>query len=134
MKVFRSLLWIQGLYILIIAIWPLVHIESFMKVTGYKTDIWLVKTVGALGIPVGLTLLSYLFIRTDCRPAFVLGALTALAFAFVDFYYPLRDVISDIYIVDGWVQVLFLLTWSYIFIREYHKFKAPSPTAFIHTE
>lgn len=33
---------IQGCYYLITLIWPLVHIKSFMAVTGYKRDVWLV--------------------------------------------------------------------------------------------
>jgi hypothetical protein len=85
-----------------------------MDVTGYKTDIWLVKTVGALLIPVSLTLGIYAFIRTDRRPAFILGALTAVAFASIDFYYALSDVISDIYIADGVVELAFLLIWIYL--------------------
>ena len=29
-------------------IWPLLDIESFQDVTGSKTDLWLVRTVGVL--------------------------------------------------------------------------------------
>ena len=46
----------QGLYFLVTAIWPLVHIASFMKVTGPKRDIWLVKTVATVIGAVGLAL------------------------------------------------------------------------------
>lgn len=39
---------LQGLYYSISGIWPLLSIDTFMAVTGPKTDIWLVKTVGVL--------------------------------------------------------------------------------------
>jgi hypothetical protein len=93
MKLFRIIVWVQGIYTLVTAIWPIVDIESFMMVTGYKTDVWLVKTVGALLIPVAGCLISFLFIQTDRRPAFVLGGLTCIAFICIDFYYALTDVI-----------------------------------------
>ena len=39
---------IQGLYFLVSGVWPIIHIASFLKITGPKTDLWLVKTVGVL--------------------------------------------------------------------------------------
>ena len=111
MKLFRLTVSMQATYILITAIWPLIHIESFMEVTGYKTDIWLVKTVGALLIPIAACLYAYLLIETDRRPAIVLGSLTAIAFLAIDLYYALTDVISDIYLADGAVEFIFLTLW-----------------------
>jgi hypothetical protein len=126
MKFVRLVLWVQSLYILITAIWPILDIESFMLVTGPKTDIWLVKTVGALLIPIGLTLGSYLFIHTDIRPAILLGSITALAFAIIDFYYALNDVISDIYLLDGILEIIFLLFWLYILLSKDRRVKEDS--------
>lgn len=114
MKLYRTLLWVQSAYTLLTALWPLIDIKSFMIVTGYKTDIWLVKTVGALLIPVAVTLGSHLFIQGSHRHAIILGALTAAAFSCIDFYYALNDVISDIYMVDGFLELIFLSLWIYI--------------------
>lgn len=110
----RALLWIQGVYTLMTAIWPLVDIESFVQVTGPKTDIWLVKTVGALLIPIALSLLLHLFLSMDHLMAFILGSLTSGAFITVDCYYALNDVISDIYLADAAIQIVFLTWWIYI--------------------
>jgi hypothetical protein len=126
MKLVRLVLWVQSLYILLTAIWPILDIESFMLVTGSKTDIWLVKTVGALLLPIGLTLGSFLFIPTDIRPAILLGSATALAFVTIDFYYALNDVISDIYLLDGIVEIGFLLFWSYILLSKNWRIKEDS--------
>jgi hypothetical protein len=117
MKLFRLLLLVQSSYILLTAIWPIIDIKSFMAVTGYKEDIWLVKTVGALLIPVAICLGLHLFIRTDYRIALALGGLTAIAFACIDFYYALNDVIRDIYMADGVLQLIFLITWVWIIIK-----------------
>ncbi|HEX8038350.1 MAG TPA: hypothetical protein VF490_04345 [Chryseosolibacter sp.] len=107
----RPLLWTQATYIMVTAIWPLVDIASFMYVTGEKTDVWLVKTVGALLVPVAACLYTHLFIETDHRPALVLGSLTAVAFISIDFYYALTDVISDIYLADGILEIMFVVGW-----------------------
>lgn len=120
MKIFRLLLWSQATYILLTATWPLIHLESFVAVTGYKHDVWLVKTVGALLIPVAITLYMHLFINTDHRPAIALGGLTALALITVDCYYAFNDVISDIYLADGIVELFFLTLWAYVAVRRKH--------------
>jgi len=105
---------LQGIYFLITGIWPLLHIDSFQKITGPKTDLWLVKTVGALLIPVAVTLYSHRAIQGNHWHAVILGSLTALAFICIDFYYALNDVISDIYLADGMVELIFLTGWIYI--------------------
>lgn len=64
MRLLRLLIISQATYIFLTALWPLVHLESFMAVTGYKTDVWLVKTVGALLIPVAASMNTYLAART----------------------------------------------------------------------
>jgi hypothetical protein len=89
-----------------------------MFVTGYKTDIWLVKTVGALLIPIALTLASFLLIRGNLMQAILLGSTTAIAFAIIDFYYALNDVVHDIYMADGILQVIFLISWMIIFAEQ----------------
>ncbi|WP_276370899.1 hypothetical protein [Chryseolinea sp. H1M3-3] len=121
MNVFKSLIIVQSSYTFITAAWPIVHIQSFMEVTGYKTDVWLVKTVGALLIPVASCLFSFLWIWRDRRPAVILGVLTCLAFISIDFYYALTDVISDIYLVDGFVQIVFLFCWIYILAKHHDR-------------
>lgn len=118
MKLFRYLVWTQATYILVTAIWSLVHIESFMAVTGGKTDVWLVKTVGALLVPVAISLYFHLFIDTDHRPAVALASLTALAFLCIDVYYALADVISDIYLADAVVELIFLCLWIFFILSK----------------
>jgi hypothetical protein len=119
MRILRWLLIVQSSYIMITAVWPIVDIESFIMVTGPKTDIWLVKTVGALLIPVALCLAVFLLPGTEPTAALVLGAGTAISFITVDFYYALNDVISDIYMADGVLQIAFLVAWIAVIADRY---------------
>jgi hypothetical protein len=39
---------IQGIYFFVFGIWPILSMSTFLKITGPKTDLWLVKTVGLI--------------------------------------------------------------------------------------
>ena len=54
----RLIFWLQGGYYLITGLWPLIHIPSFLWLTGPKTDLWLVKTVGLLAAVIGMVILA----------------------------------------------------------------------------
>ncbi len=113
MRFERILITLQSIYILLTALWPILHIESFMDVTGPKTDVWLVKTVGALLLPIAVALL-YQLTQPRSLTAILLGGLSAIAFVVIDFYYALSGTISDVYLTDGIVQLVFLLGWMVV--------------------
>jgi hypothetical protein len=48
----------QGFFYLATGLWPFISASSFQKVTGPKTDFWLVKTVGVLVSVIGGALIS----------------------------------------------------------------------------
>ena len=48
---------IQGAYFVATGVWSRVDIDSFQRVTGPKTDLWLVNTVGVLVTAIGLGLI-----------------------------------------------------------------------------
>jgi protein-S-isoprenylcysteine O-methyltransferase Ste14 len=56
-KVAQLLAWVQAVYYLITGIWPLLSIKTFEKLTGPKTDKWLVKTVGVVVTVIGSVLM-----------------------------------------------------------------------------
>jgi predicted anti-sigma-YlaC factor YlaD len=49
---------VQGGFYAVTGVWALVDLDSFMAVTGPKTDLRLVKTVGALVTVIGGVLLT----------------------------------------------------------------------------
>jgi hypothetical protein len=118
MKAYKTILISHACYILLTGLWPIVDIRSFMFVTGPKTDIWLVKTVGALLVPVGVSMLSAIA-RQDSRPIKILGSGIALAFLSIDVYYASTDVISDIYLADAVVEIVFLIGWIFLLFHEH---------------
>lgn len=48
MPLARKLLLIQGAYYALTGLWPLFSVRTFQRVTGPKSDLWLVKTAGLL--------------------------------------------------------------------------------------
>jgi hypothetical protein len=103
---------LQGACYLLSGAWALVHIESFQRVTGQKTDLWLVKTVGLLlvGIGAGLILAA---MRRQFDPALILIAMaSAAALLAIDVTYALKRVIPPIYLLDAAVEAAFLGWWA----------------------
>ena len=112
----RTLLIIQGVYTSLTAIWPLIDIEGFMAVTGFKTDQWLVKTVGALLIPVAVSFFLASRQKQPNWPVYILAAGSCISFAAIDFYYTGIDRIKWVYQADGFLQLLFLINWSVLLL------------------
>lgn len=104
---------LQGLYFIITGIWPLVHIESFLYITGYKTDIWLVKTVGILILPYSI-LCFYTIINMKRNTAIaIVNMMCCLGLAWVDLYYYLRGIISWVYLIDFALEMIFSAYWFF---------------------
>jgi uncharacterized membrane protein YhfC len=102
---------IQGIYFLITGIWPLLHIDSFQKITGPKTDLWLVKTVGALVTVVG-AVLSLAAWQQRVSPLIRLLAIgNALALGAIDVIYVARRRIRPVYLLDALLEAAFIVAW-----------------------
>lgn len=117
MDFLTGILFTQNAYILITALWPVFHMKSFLKITGFKTDVWLVKTVSALLIAISFCGFSYFFINGSYYPIAVLLCTTAGGMISVDFYYVYKKIISKVYLLDGMVEIFFLLSWFFLFMK-----------------
>ena len=103
---------IQGLYFLISGVWPILHIASFLKITGPKTDIWLVKTVGVLLMAIGAALL-YAGVRDQITPSiFILGIGSAAGLTAIEIIYVSKKVISPIYLLDAVIEIILMIWWK----------------------
>ena len=111
---FNIILWLYVVYYFTTGIWPLIDIKSFMKVTGPKTDVWLVKTVGLLLAGVSVCLVVYFFMKADQSVIGTLAAVCSICLAGIDFYYAGKKVISPVYLIDGIIQVIFFIAWIII--------------------
>jgi hypothetical protein len=101
----------QALYYVASGVWPLVHIRSFLIVTGPKTDLWLVKTAGILITVIGGTLIVAVATEQITVAIFALAVGSQLALAAVDVIYVAKKVIAKIYLLDAAVELLLFAGW-----------------------
>jgi hypothetical protein len=107
-----GLAWTQGIFYLATGIWPLLHMESFLWVTGPKVDLWLVQTVGILVAVVGAVLLLGAIRHRIGPELMLLAAGCAAGLAGIDIYYALADRISDIYLMDALAEIGLVALWG----------------------
>ena len=101
---------VQGLYYLATGLWPIFHINSFLLVTGPKTDLWLVKTVGILVAVIGTVLLSASRSRRISDEIILLATGSALGLAIVDVVYARQ--ISSVYLADAAAELGLVALWA----------------------
>ena len=103
----KHILLLQSVYYFLTGLWPLVDINSFMEVTGPKTDLWLVKMVGALTVAISIALFnSY---RSHNQPSTVLAVCSAFAYFVIDVYYYFDGQISFVYMLDAVVEATIII-------------------------
>lgn len=91
-------------YYVATGVWPVVHLRSFMALTGPKTDTWLVRTFGAFIAALGIGLWPG---RSSHRPAHErMAVLGAVSLAVCDAVFVARGRISPIYLADAAAESL----------------------------
>lgn len=105
----------QGAYYILTGLWALVDIDTFMQVTGPKTDTWLVKALAFLFCAIGLVLVLAWSEKALLLPS-MLALCTAVFMASIDFYFYMKGTIPGVYALDGILQILFaagvLVCWA----------------------
>jgi hypothetical protein len=108
----RAVATAQAGFYLTSGIWPLLDRGSFERVTGPKSDFWLVQTVGLCVASIGLGLASAVRrgrpVGQDLR---VVAVSSALGLAAVDLVFVSRGRISKVYLLDAAVETVFALGW-----------------------
>lgn len=105
----------QSLYFVPFSIWGLLHIRSFMWVTGKKTDTWLVKTVCLLLTTVG-AVVGRAGKKNRVTPEIAaLGIGSSASLAAIDLWYTrkgrirwvyLLDAVANIGLIGGWLAAI----------------------------
>jgi hypothetical protein len=111
MKILQITLFIQSIYYILTGLWPIIHIKSFMSITGPKMEQWLVKTVGWLILVIAITLFSAFYMLQFTLSVMVLGMASTIIFIGIDVYYYQKGIISKIYLMDAGIESLLLLGW-----------------------
>src|SRR4051812_49136525 len=78
---------VQAMFYVVSGLWSIVSIDSFMRVTGPKRDIWLVKTVGVLTAVLGVALGLGGRRKRPSREVSFLAVGSAAGFAVIDAIY-----------------------------------------------
>jgi hypothetical protein len=102
----------QSAYYLVTGLWPLIHIRSFVAVTGPKTDLWLVKTAGVLISVIGAVLGMGAARRSAEREMAVLGIGSAAGLTGIDVIYVARRRIPPVYLLDAVAEVVLIAGWA----------------------
>src|SRR5205809_5154386 len=97
----RRVLLLQGLYFLLTGLWGLLHIASFMRVTGPKVDVWLVKTVSVLVAVMGAGLLLHSRRERPLPEMQAMAVGSAAGLAVIDGYYVSKGRIRKVYLLDA---------------------------------
>src|SRR5829696_1447140 len=101
----RTTLLAQGAYYVATGASPFVSRRMFEAVTGPKREWWLVETVGALAIAIGVTLVQSGRRESPPPEALTLAAGSAIAFAGIDVVYVARGRIAPTYLIDAAAQI-----------------------------
>lgn len=102
----------QGLYYIITGLWPLLHMPSFLRITGPKTDLWLVRTVAILVTIIGATLALAGVRRTGGLEIPFLALGSAAGLTGIEVTSVARRRISPIYLGDTLAELAIIGYWA----------------------
>lgn len=102
----------QGAYFAFAGLWPLVHMSSFVAVTGPKTDLWLVQTVGVLVLAIGVALLLAAWRGPVRAETVALAVGSAVGLAALDVVHVAEGTIRAVYLADAAVELALVVAWG----------------------
>jgi hypothetical protein len=102
---------VQGIYFFVTGVWPLISMRTFLMVTGPKTDLWLVKTVGVILAVIGMVLIVAQVNAETNTSIIILAIGSGLGLAIVEFIYVAKRVISPIYLGDAFAEIVLIAWW-----------------------
>ena len=83
-----------------------------MAVTGPKTDLWLVRTVGVLIVAAGTSIGTSAWRGRPGYDIILLAILSASGLAAIDIGYVLAGVIARIYLLDAAAEIVLIAAWG----------------------
>jgi hypothetical protein len=105
----RFVLVAQSAVYVITGLWSLVSRATFERVTGPKTDYWLVRMVGLLALVIGISLYAGARQTVVTSPVWILAIGSAASFAAIDITYALPRRISRVYLLDAALEIAILI-------------------------
>lgn len=104
----------QGSYWLLTGVWPVLHLHSFLYLTGAKTDLWLVRVVGLLMAVIGGVLLAA-GLHGNLSPEIVgLAVAASAALLVADVWFVIDGSLAPVSLVDATLQAAALVGWGIV--------------------
>ena len=107
---------VHAAYYVATGVWPLVSRRTFERVTGPKSDFWLVQTVGLLVGSIGLGLAQNLRRRGPVAPELrTIAVASAVSLALVDVIFVSKGRIRPVYLVDAVAEAALIAAWLRVY-------------------
>jgi Na+/melibiose symporter-like transporter len=102
---------VQGVYYVILGLWPWLHPESYLWAAGSDLDIGLLQTLGLTLAVIGVSLAVAAARREESWAihCLALGSIAALLFSNILFLF--RDRFAVLYVLDAVLQVILGALW-----------------------
>jgi hypothetical protein len=100
---------LHAAYLIASGLWGLLHRPSFERVTGKKTDYWLVRTVGGLAAATGVSLGVAVARGSRREETVALAIASGIVFAAADVHAARTQ--SRVYLGDVLVQLALVPAW-----------------------
>ena len=101
---------VQSAYFISTGLWPVLHLSSFLSVTGPKHDLWLMQAFGLLVCAQGAALL-FAFIGRRALQALPFGVSSAAMLAVIDVWFVASGDIGRVYLLDAGAEALLVASW-----------------------
>jgi hypothetical protein len=101
----------QGIFYLAAGVWPLLNMRTFERVTGPKSDKWLVKTAGALITAIGGALALAGASRRVSPEIELLAVTSAAGLTAIDIVYVTKGRISPVFLLDAVAELALIGGW-----------------------
>ncbi|MEO6002741.1 MAG: hypothetical protein ABIS43_06290 [Opitutus sp.] len=92
-------------------VWPILHLRSFVALTGPKTDYWLVQTFGAVLAIIGIALFLAGRRRSVAVELWIVGAGTAAILGVCDLVFVTQRAIGPVYLLDPAAEGVLVAGW-----------------------
>jgi hypothetical protein len=108
----------QGIYYLVTAIWPLIHLDSFIAIVGPKADMFQFYTTMLLIIVIALALLLSLG-HEKTKSTLALAIFSPIAFIIVEFAF--RNAIRPVFFLDFAIEAFIFFALLFTIYLEHNK-------------
>ncbi len=108
----------QGLYYALTGVWPLISMPTFLAVTGPKTDLWLVNTVGILVLISGCAVFFAALRKAVTFEILLLACGSALGLCGIDITYVSVSRIAPVYLADAAAEIVLLALYTASILRK----------------